>query len=139
MSMSRWSRVVLLVGVVYLVAGLVFGALAGAAGAQQLRVAWRLAAWATSAVAFAAHIWYEQLRLRHSSATSAFHAALAVAIGAFGLAVSASIHAMRVHKHFPASALLSWPIVTALPAFVVAFVAAAVIAWLHRPPAQRPD
>lgn len=137
--MSRWSRVVLIVGVVYLVAGLVFGALAGAAGSQQLRVAWRLTAWATSAAAFAAHIWYEQLRLRHSPATTAFHAALAVAIGAFGLAVSASVHAMRVHKSFPVSALLSWPLVTALPAFIVAFVAAAVIAWLDRPPAQQPD
>ena len=139
MSTSRWARVVLLVGVVYLAAGLVFGALAGAAGSPQLRVAWRLAAWATSAAAFASHIWYEQIRLRHSPATTAFHAALAVAIGAFGLAVSASIHAVRVHRHFPASALLSWPIVTALPAFVVAFVAAAVIAWLHRPPEQQPD
>lgn len=137
--MSRWSRVVLIVGVVYLVAGLVFGALAGAAGSQQFRVAWRLAAWATSAAAFATHIWYEQLRLRHSPATTAFHAALAVAIGAFGLAVSASVHAMRVHKSFPVSALLSWPLVTALPAFIVAFVAAAVIAWLDRPPAQQPD
>ena len=123
----------------YLVAGLVFGALAGAAGSQQLRVSWRLTAWATSAAAFASHIWYEQLRLRHSPATTAFHAALAVAIGAFGLALSASIHAVRVQRHFPWSALLSWPIVTALPAFVVAFVAAAVIAWLHRPPAQQPD
>lgn len=137
--MSRWSRVVLFVGIVYLVAGLVFGALAGAAGSQQLRVAWRLAAWATSAAAFAVHIWYEQIRLRHSAATTAFHAALAVAIGAFGLAAAASVHAFRVQKHFPASALLSWPIVTGLPAFVVAFVAAAVIAWLHRPPAQQPD
>ena len=129
----------ILVGVVYVVVGLVFGALAGAAGSQRLVVAWRLAAWATSAAAFAAHIWYEQIRLRHSPATTAFHVAVAVAIGGFGLAVSATIHAMRVHARFPASALLAWPIVTGLPAFVVAFVAAAVIAWLHRPPAQQPD
>ena len=139
MSTSRWARAVVIVGVVYLVAGLVFGALAGAAASHQMRVAWRLAAWATSAAAFASHIWYEQLRLRHSPATTAFHAALAVAIGAFGLAVSASIHAIRAHTHFPSSALISWPIVTALPAFVVAFVAAAVMAWLHRPPAQQSD
>ena len=139
MSTSRWARAVVIVGVVYLVAGLVFGALAGAAGSHQMRVAWRLAAWSTSAAAFAAHIWYEQIRLRHSPATTAFHVALAVAIGGFGLAAAASIHALRVHRHFPMSALLSWPIVTALPAFVVAFVAAAVIAWLHRPPAQQPD
>lgn len=139
MRASRWARVVLLVGVVYLVAGLLFGALAGTAGSQQLRVTWRLAAWATSAGAFASHIWYEQVRLRHSPSTTAFYAALAVAIGAFGLAVSAGIHAMKVHRHFPASALVAWPIVTALPAFVVAFVAAAVISSLHRPPAQEPD
>ena len=139
MSTSRWARAVVIVGVVYLVAGLVFGALAGAAASHQMRVAWRLAAWATSAAAFASHIWYEQLRLRHSPATTAFHAALAVAIGAFGLAAAASIHAIRAHTHFPSSALISWPIVTALPAFVVAFLVGAVIAWLHRPPAQQPD
>ena len=57
MSTSRWARAVVIVGVVYLVAGLVFGALAGAAGSHQMRVAWRLAAWATSAAAFASHIW----------------------------------------------------------------------------------
>lgn len=137
--MSRWARVVLFVGALYLLAGVVFGALAGAAGSPQLRVAWRLAAWAVSAAAFASHIWYERLRLRHSPSTTAFHAALAVAIGSFGLAVSATIHAIRVHAHFPASALVAWPIVTALPAFAVAFVGAAAIAWLHRPPAQPAD
>ena len=44
-------------GVVYLVAGITFGALAGWSASNQMRTTWRLAAWLTSAVAFAAYIW----------------------------------------------------------------------------------
>lgn len=117
----------LIVGIVYLAAGLVFAALAKSAGSNQVRVAWRLAAWVISAVAFASHIGYEQVRLRSSPVTTAFHAALAVGLGAFGLAVSASLHAHATHAHFPAFALAAWPVLTALPAFLVALAAAAVL------------
>jgi len=123
----RWVRALLLVGVLYLVAGLVFAALAGSAGSNQVRAAWRLAAWVISAAAFAAHIGYEQVRLRTSPRITALHASLAVALGAFGLAVAASLHGQAVHRHFPAFALVLWPVLTALPAFVVALAAAAVL------------
>src|SRR6266705_5796453 len=89
----RWLRAVLLLGVVYLVTGITFAALAHGAGSNQMRVAWRLAAWVISAAAFAAHIGYEHFRLRSSPATTALHAALAVGLGAFGLAGAANIHA----------------------------------------------
>jgi hypothetical protein len=123
----RWIRAVLIVGIVYLAAGIVFAALAGSAGSNQVRVAWRLAAWVISAVAFAAHIGYEHVRLRSSKATTALHAAFAVGLGAFGLAVSASLHAQATHNHFPAFALAVWPVLTALPAFVVALAVAALL------------
>jgi vacuolar-type H+-ATPase subunit I/STV1 len=128
----RWVRAALLVGVLYLVTGLVFAALAKSAASNQVRVAWRLAAWVISAAAFAAHIGYEQVRLRSSPRTTALHASLAVALGAFGLAVAASLHAQAVHRHFPAFALAVWPVLTALPAFVVALVAAAVLTRARR-------
>src|SRR3989441_9712252 len=58
----RWLRTVLLLGVVYLVTGITFAALANGAGSHQMRVTWRLAAWVISAAAFAAHIGYEHVR-----------------------------------------------------------------------------
>jgi hypothetical protein len=123
---------VLFVGLIYLLAGLVFGALAGSAASHQMVVAWRLAAWVISAVAYAAHIGYENVRLRSSPATTAFHVALAVALGAFGLAVAASLHSRTTHHHFPAFALAVWPVATAVPAFVVALVAAVLLTQARR-------
>jgi hypothetical protein len=123
----RWLGAVLIVGILYLVAGLVFAALAKSAASDQARATWRLAAWVISAVAFAVHISYELIRLHSSPRTTALHASLAVGLGAFGIAVAATLHAQEVHKHFPAFALVLWPVLTALPAFVVALAAAAVL------------
>jgi hypothetical protein len=124
---------VLLLGALYLVAGLVFAALARSAASNQARVAWRLAAWVISAAGFAAHIGYEHLRLRGSPRTTALHASFAVGLGAFALAVAAMLHS----QHFPAFALAAWPVVTAVPAFVVALAAAAVLSRARR--GEQPD
>jgi len=62
----RWFRAVILLGVVYLVAGIAFAALANRAASNQIRVAWRLAAWVISAAGFATHIAYEHVRQRSS-------------------------------------------------------------------------
>jgi hypothetical protein len=130
----RWLGAALLVGVVYLVTGLLFASLARSAASNQLRGAWRLAAWAVSAAAFAAHIGYEQIRLRSSPVTTALHAALAVGLGAFLLAVAASLHSRTVATahHFPAIAFVIWPVVTALPAFVAAFAVTVLLARTRR-------
>lgn len=133
-SRLRWLRAMLFVGVVYLAAGIVFGTLAGQATSNQMRVTWRLAAWGISAVAFAVHIAYEQIRLRSSPGTTALHAALAPAVGAFGLAVAANVHAQAASVHQPGHtlALVLWPVITAVPAFVVALAAAAGLALARR-------
>ena len=124
---QRWFRALLVLGVLYFVAGIVFAALARSAPSNQVRVAWRLAAWVISAAAFAAHIGYEHVRLRSSPGRTALHASVAVGLGAFALAVAARLHAQATHQHFPAFALAAWPVVTMLPAFVVALAAAAVL------------
>jgi hypothetical protein len=130
------TRALLLVGLVYLAAGLLFGLLSGRAGSHQGVVAWRLAAWVLSAVAFGGHILYEQLRLGSSHRNTAFHAAGAAALGAFGLAVAANVHARMVHEPQHAVALglslVIWPLLAALPAFLVALVAAVVLARVRR-------
>jgi len=124
----------LFVGGVYLVAGILFAALAKSAPSHQMVVAWRLAAWVISAVAFAAHIGYEHFWLRSSPVTTALHASLATAIGAFGLAVAARIHALTAPtpQHFPTFALALWPVLAALPAFLVALAFAVVLARARR-------
>ncbi len=130
----RWLRAALLFGVVYLLAGLAFGELTARAATQPMVVAWRLAAWGVSAAAFAAHIGYEQVRLRTSPATTALHAAFGAALGAFGLAVAMNVHARNVAEHRPLRilALALWPLMTAPAAFVVALAMAAVLARMRR-------
>jgi hypothetical protein len=55
---------------------------------------------------------------------------LAVALGAFGLAVAATVHAQAVSSIRPAYALalVLWPVLTAVPAFIVALAVAALAA-----------
>jgi hypothetical protein len=123
-----WLRAVILVGVVYFVVGFVFSL-----PSNYVRW-WRLAAWAVSGAVYAAHIGYEHFRLNNSSRATALHAAMAVAIGAFLLAVAATVHAVMVASHAPywrfLLALVLWPIFTALPAFLVALAGGALLACL---------
>src|SRR5438128_2403749 len=127
MSVHRqqsWFITPILVGVAYSIIGVVF-----ALPSNQGR-AWRLAAWVASAVVYAAHIAYEQLRLSNSARVTALHTALAVAVGACGLAIAANIHEVWVGPSYRPSlalALVAWPVLTAIPAFVVALVAAAAL------------
>jgi hypothetical protein len=129
-------RAVVLLGVVYSVAGIGFGALAGQAASHQGRGAWRWAAWAVSAAAFGAHIVYEQVRLRSSPRITALHVSSAAGLGAFGLAAAANVHARTVSPHEPSLLLVLslaiWPVMTALPAFGVALVAAMLFARARR-------
>jgi hypothetical protein len=129
----RWLRSMLLSGIAYLVVGILTAAIAGAAASNKGRVAWRLAAWVISAAVFAANIWYEDVRMRSSHVRTALHVSLAVGLGAFGLAIAASVHGRNApaQQHFPALAFVVWPIMTALPAFVAALACVAVLARIR--------
>jgi hypothetical protein len=94
---------------------------------------WRLAAWMVSAIGYAGHIAYERFRLRNPPGSAALHVACAVALGAFGLAVGANIHSRSLgstpqHRQLLLLALGIWPVMTALPAFLVALVINVVLA-----------
>jgi hypothetical protein len=126
---QAWFRAALLVGVVYLLVGRLF-----ALPATHLR-GWRLAAWVVSGAAYAAHIGYEHFRLRTSPRVTALHVALAVVIGAFGLAVTGMIHSLSSASAIRPAwllALVLWPAVTAVPAFLVALLVGAALARLPR-------
>ena len=123
-----WVVRVILLGLVYLIVGLVFGYLAGSSGSEHLHVViWRLAAWGISGVVYAAHVGYEHFKLANSPRSTALHAATAAAVGAFGLAVAANLHRLWVNSgngRLLGSALVVWPALVAVPSFVIALVAA---------------
>jgi hypothetical protein len=128
---QRWLRVAMIFAIVYPVVGITFAALASLSASNEMRVTWRLAAWLVSAAAFAAHIGYEHFRLRNSPPRAALHVSVAVALGAFALAVWVNVHGhWRTSSHrspLAPLALVVFPAVTGAPAFVVALVAVAVL------------
>ena len=127
----RWVWVALLVGVIYLIIGRI------PTWGPNLRF-WRLAAWMASLIVFIAHLLFEHRRLRSSVRQMALHAATAVAVGAFSLALYGMI---RSPSGAGVSlkwllALVAWPAFTAIPAFFAALVAGLL---LHRlAPLPRP-
>jgi len=127
---QRWLSTAILAGVIYLAVGLASAALAGAAASDQMRSFWRLSAFVVSAVVFAAHIAYEHFRLRNTARPTAWHASVAVAFGAFALALMANIHDLGSASGYRPRmliALVAWPLLTAVPAFIVARVVAAML------------
>lgn len=132
---KRWFLMVVLLGAVYFVFGVAFAAFARWAASNSMHETWNRLGFLASAVAFALHLGYEHFRLRTSPLITASHVAMAVALGAFALAVSANIHGYRVgsiNKGLLAFALVAWPAITAIPAFVVALVAAAGLGLRRR-------
>ena len=121
-----WVRTAVFLGIGYALVGIVF-----AVPATHVQ-AWRMGAWVVSAIGYAAHIAYERFRLQNSPGSAALHVASAVALGAFGLAVGANIHSLSAgsteHRHLLLLSLGIWPVLTALPAFLVAFGTNTVLA-----------
>jgi hypothetical protein len=127
-SRQRWLSTAILVGMLYPAVGIASAALAGAAASNQMRSFWRLSAFVISAVMFAAHLAYERFRLCNSARPTAWHASVAVAVGAFALALAANIHDLWSASGYRPRmliALVAWPLLTAVPAFIVALVVAA--------------
>ena len=126
---SLWLRVVLW-GLAYAGIGVVTAALSRGASSGEMRQIWRLAAWALSLGVFAASFGDERSRSGGAPATTALRAALPVALGGFLLAVWATVHAMSTGAgRFAAHliALVAWPLLLFVPAFLVAWAAAAVL------------
>jgi hypothetical protein len=130
---ARWAWLVILLGIVYLVDGVVFSALTQSAASNWVRPL-RLASWLIAALAFAGHVGHERFRLRSTPLTTALHVSMAAALGAFGLAGAALVHALSAPAgHAPrlALALVAWPVLTGVPAFVVALGIATLLARLR--------
>jgi hypothetical protein len=137
----RWLSKAILAGVLYAAVGIIFADLAGAAGSNQMLIFWRLSAWVISAVVFAAHIAHEHFRLRNATRPTAWHVSAGVAFGGFALALAANIHDLWSASGYRPRmliALVAWPLLTAVPAFIVALVVAAGLGARLRVKASKP-
>jgi hypothetical protein len=124
-------RAVILFGVIYGVVGIAFP---NPSASNKMQFMWRLGAWVICALAFAIHVGLEHFRYRNSPQRTALHVSASVSLGALALAVAANIHALRAgtgNQRLLTLALVIWPIITGVPAFIVALVAAALLARLR--------
>jgi len=122
---ARWLRGAILFGLGYFLVGRLF-----AVPGEHAR-AWRLAAWVVSGLLYAMHFRFELVSLRNPPRMLALHLAVAVAIGAFALALALLMRSVAVQGSLEPKwllALVLFPLVTALPAFLVALVGAVALA-----------
>lgn len=122
----------MLFGMVYLAVGVAFP---NPPASDKTQFIWRLGAWLTAALAFAIHIGLEHFGFRNSPSRTALHVSAAVSLGAFALAVAANIHAFRTgagNQRLLVLALVIWPIIAGVPAFMVALFAAAVLGRIKK-------
>jgi hypothetical protein len=123
-----WFAWALLAGVLYVIIGVSFASLS-----VPSVFFWRLATWMVSAVAYAAHIGCEHFRLSNPPRSTALHVALGAAVGAFGLAAAAIVHSLLTgtgNLRLLRIALVIWPLITGVPAFLVALILTALLARL---------
>lgn len=132
-SWYRWFTAAVLAGAVYACIGVGFAPLR-----TPSVFFWRLAAWVVSAIVYASHICYEHFRLRHPPRSAALHVAIGAGVGAFGLAAAATVRSLLIGRgnlHLLRLALVLWPVITGIPAFLVALTSSSIVARLQR---QRP-
>ena len=113
---------------VYFALAFASAALPGPHGSASTRVFWRWSAFALSAAVFAAHVAYEHKRLGGGARRTAWHASVAAAIGGFALALAANVHDLGSASGYRPRMLIAlgaWPLLTAVPAFVMALAIAA--------------
>jgi hypothetical protein len=134
-SAKKWIPPALLAGVLYFVVGFCLGTFAGSASSDQSRFGWRLAAWLVSLGIYLGHICYEYFKLKNTPLISSLHLGGGVALGGFLIAISAIVHALSTgsgNLGLLLLALLAFPLVTALPAFVIGFVGTTLLQRISR-------
>jgi hypothetical protein len=123
-QINVWT--VLLVSASYVVVGIGTAMLAGVASSPAGVQGWRLAAWLLSVAVFGVHLVIERSRreARPGAARQiALQVALAVALGALGVAALGPVRSHWGEPHLLNVAILSlvaWPVLTGVPAFAAA-------------------
>jgi hypothetical protein len=125
-----WLLTACIAGALYLAAGTISAALAAAAHPGPAQFLARASAFGISAVILALHVAHERLRLGSATMRAAWHGAIGAALGGLALAIMANVHDLGSASGYRPRmlvALVAWPFITAVPAFVVALVVAAVV------------
>lgn len=125
---KRWLLAALLIGALYFLIGAGFSALARWDASIATHETRNRLAFLVSGILFLIHLGHEYFRLLYSPRVTATHVAIAVAIGAFGLALMANINDLSSPSGYRPRmlvALLAWPLLTGVPAFLVALIVTA--------------
>ena len=131
----KWVQAATLAGIVYIAVGAAFSVLSSSSTSEETKELWQRSAWLTSGIVFVVNILYKHWRLKNSPPFAALHVCLAAALGAFGLAVVANVRAVIAStpgRSLLGLSLVLWPLVTAVPAFVVALIMAVILNTLKR-------
>jgi hypothetical protein len=133
---ARWVLTSLIAAVLYLAIGAVTASLAKSALSPSGRNLWRFAAWVLSLLVFASHLIRERVQLGRNARSAALHAAVAVAIGGLALAAAGPVRAHWGTEMAGRArlALVTWPLLVGVPAFLVGLVGAAVLRPRGTPP-----
>jgi hypothetical protein len=126
---SRGVVAALLVGAIYTALGVAASAVGGASASGRLGLLARWATFALSGIAFLAHAVHEARAKGAGVTRTGLRSALAAAIGGLGLAVAANLHELTSRAAFRPRmlvALVAWPLLTAIPAFLGAVLLAAL-------------
>ena len=129
-----WLPVALAAAVIYPAVGIGFAFLDSSSAPAGVPF-WRLAAWVVSALVFGTHLLSELRRHTTFPLRSAAHVSIAVALGAFILAVWVLAYARATgHSQGPIAplALVLFPLFVGAPAFAVAFITASLANKLRR-------
>ena len=120
---------ILLAGIAYILVGTATAAFAGMASSPSGVKGWRLVAWLLSLAVFSFHFVVERRRATRG-VSLAVAVALGVAIGALGVAALGPVRSHWGDKSRLKLALLSlvaWPLLTGIPAFLVALTGSFVL------------
>lgn len=130
-----WIRAAIICGAVYFLVGFIFSEFDLWAGSNYLKALSNPLAFLISGSAFAIHIGYEHFRLHNTPRVTAWHTAIAVALSAFALALKANIHDLGSAIGYRSKMLIAlpaWPILTGVPAFIVALLVALGLSLTRR-------
>jgi hypothetical protein len=132
---KSWIAAAIVAGVFYFLIGFGFAAFARWSSFGVTALTWNRLAFLFSAIVFVVHIVYENAWVGGAPRKTAWHSCLAVALGAFGLALAANIHDLGSPAGYRPRmlvALVAWPLITAVPAFFVALIAASGLSLMRK-------
>jgi hypothetical protein len=138
---KSWVAAAMVAGVSYFLIGFGFAAFARWKTLGLTALTWNRLAFLFSAIVFAAHIIYENTRIDGTPRKTAWRSSLAVALGAFGLALAANIHDLGSpagYRQRMLVALIAWPLITAVPAFFAALIVCTVFTLAEKKAYARP-